>query len=449
MPFSPFQITRPLGQMASLVPSIKMPGVSLGIGVCKFVIDFFQKGKLLKQTNATVLTLIPKCKMPTQVTQFRPIACCNVVYKCISKLICNRLSTVLPELVSVNQGGWTFLDELLEAFRFPKHFRGLIMECVGSASYSITLNGDTFGFFKDDLLMFCKGDAASMMVLLRAFSSFSLASGLKMNSTKSEVYFNGVPATLRKDILSISGFIEGQLPFKYWASIFVLPKGVLSRVDAICRNFLWEGHVEYNSVPRVAWHKVCVPKREGGLGLKDSHVWNVATIDSPSSDASWHWKKIYKVRDLIKDGFVSNDWSIGNGEYTIKSCYNWIRQPRPEVPWFRSVWHSLVLPKHAFVAWLVSCNALLLKDKSVSISASSMIFLCVCHLQRETHTHLFQEYNFTQRLVQSVLDGLCSPLGQQDWIQNIARRRWSRLRKVTLLIFCHSSLLVCDMDARK
>ncbi|XP_074300630.1 uncharacterized protein LOC141631922 [Silene latifolia] len=387
-------------------------------------------------------------EMPTQVTQFRPIACCNVVYKCISKLICNRLSTVLPELVSVNKGGfvkgrsiienilvcqdlvrlynrqacsprcmfkidlmkaydsvsWTFLDELLEAFRFPKHFRGLIMECVGSASYSITLNGDTFGFFKgkkglrqgdpmspllftlcmeylsriltcatgklkfhyhplckqlklshlmfaDDLLMFCKGDAASMMVLLRAFSSFSLASGLKMNSTKSEVYFNGVPATLRKDILSISGFIEGQLPFKYlgvpitagrlkkndcavlidkiverirslgakklsyagrltlvesvlvtmhryWASIFVLPKGVLSRVDAIYRNFLWEGHAEYNSVPRVAWHKVCVPKIEGGLGLKDSHVWNVATI------GKLVWWLVVKPDKLWVDGYT-------------------------------------------------------------------------------------------------------------------------------------------------
>ncbi|XP_074289102.1 uncharacterized protein LOC141614243 [Silene latifolia] len=248
---------------------------------------------------------------------------------------------------------------------------------------------------------------------------------------------------------------------RYWASIFVLPKGVLSRVDAICRNFLWEGHAEYSSVPRLAWNKVCVPKRESGLGLKESHVWNVATIGklvwwlavkpdklwvrwvhhiyikngdwlhhNPSSDASWHWKKICKVRDLIKDGFVSNEWCIGNGEYTIKSCYNWIRQPRPEVSWFRSVWHSLVLPKHAFVAWLVSSNALSsLKDKSVSISGSSDDLCCVCHLQRETHNHLFQECSFTQRLVHSVLDGLGSPIGQHDWIQSIARRRWSRLRK--------------------
>ncbi|XP_074297707.1 uncharacterized protein LOC141628465 [Silene latifolia] len=160
---------------------------------------------------------------------------------------------------------------------------------------------------------------------------------------------------------------------------------------------------------------------------------------NPSSNASCHWKKICKVRDLIKDGFVSNEWSIGNGEYTIKSFYNWIRQPRPEVSWFRSVWHSLVLPKHAFVAWLVSSNALLLKDKLYQLAVAPDDLCCVCHLQRETHNHLFQECSFTQRLVHSVLDGLGSPIGQHDWIQSIARRRWSRLRKAVI----NAAILAC------
>ncbi|XP_074304794.1 uncharacterized protein LOC141639619 [Silene latifolia] len=74
----------------------------IGNEVSEAIMDVFTTGKLLKHINATTITLIPKCKMPTSVTQFRPIACCNVLYKCISKLLCNRLAKVLPDLISKN-----------------------------------------------------------------------------------------------------------------------------------------------------------------------------------------------------------------------------------------------------------------------------------------------------------------------------------------------------------
>ncbi|XP_074288835.1 uncharacterized protein LOC141613986 [Silene latifolia] len=68
--------------------------------------EFFRNGKMLKQLNATNVTLIPKVPNPLTVIQFRPIACCNVVYKCISKLLCARLALVLPHIISVTQGGF-------------------------------------------------------------------------------------------------------------------------------------------------------------------------------------------------------------------------------------------------------------------------------------------------------------------------------------------------------
>ncbi|XP_074313875.1 uncharacterized protein LOC141649075 [Silene latifolia] len=58
-----------------------------GESVTKAVKDFFTSGKLLKQVNATLITLIPKVELPQDVTQFRPIACCNSIYKCISKVL--------------------------------------------------------------------------------------------------------------------------------------------------------------------------------------------------------------------------------------------------------------------------------------------------------------------------------------------------------------------------
>ncbi|GJX22734.1 RNA-directed DNA polymerase, eukaryota, reverse transcriptase zinc-binding domain protein [Tanacetum coccineum] len=59
----------------------------VGEDVCKAVKEFFTFGKLLGEINATIFSLIPKINTPLLVTDFRPIACCNVIYKCISKVI--------------------------------------------------------------------------------------------------------------------------------------------------------------------------------------------------------------------------------------------------------------------------------------------------------------------------------------------------------------------------
>ncbi|XP_074270821.1 uncharacterized protein LOC141594724 [Silene latifolia] len=159
--------------------------------------------------------------------------------------------------------------------------------------------------FANDLLMFCKGDVNSIMLVLRVLSTFSATSRLRINAFKSEVVFNGVAGWLKQDIVQVSGFSEGKLPFKYlgvpiqpgrlsrldcnilierifsrirgigakklsyagrvilinavlntlhnyWASIFLIPKGVIKRIEAICRNFLWSGSSEYSRSPLVA-----------------------------------------------------------------------------------------------------------------------------------------------------------------------------------------------------
>ncbi|GKA68671.1 RNA-directed DNA polymerase, eukaryota, reverse transcriptase zinc-binding domain protein [Tanacetum coccineum] len=78
----------------------------VGKDVCKAVKEFFGSGKLLKEVNSTVISLVPKLSTPRKVSDFRPISCCNVVYKCISKIIVNRIKGCLDSLVDKNQSAF-------------------------------------------------------------------------------------------------------------------------------------------------------------------------------------------------------------------------------------------------------------------------------------------------------------------------------------------------------
>ena len=68
--------------------------------------QFFSSGKMLQQWNATILTLIHKKKNAVLVSDFRPISCCNTVYKVISKLLANRLKQILPSVISNTQSAF-------------------------------------------------------------------------------------------------------------------------------------------------------------------------------------------------------------------------------------------------------------------------------------------------------------------------------------------------------
>lgn len=78
----------------------------VGNEVVKAVLDALQEGKFFKALNTTVITLVPKTKCPKNVVEFRPISCYNTIYKCVIKVLCNRLRQVLPDFIMKNQEGF-------------------------------------------------------------------------------------------------------------------------------------------------------------------------------------------------------------------------------------------------------------------------------------------------------------------------------------------------------
>ncbi|XP_074277345.1 uncharacterized protein LOC141600981 [Silene latifolia] len=261
---------------------------------------------------------------------------------------------------------WDFLEQMLYALHFPPTFIHLVMTCVRTASYSLVLNGVNFGYFKG-----------------------AKATGLQMNSMKSNIYFNGVQNSVKADIIEVFGFVEGTLPFKYLGvpivadrltlkHCTVLIDKVISRIRGFgVRKLSYSGRLTLvNAVltslsPPVSCDKLCVPKCEGGLGVSNNYYWNAAAIGklawwihskpdalwvrwinhvyikgaawpsySPKPDVAWSWKTICKIKNKFSLGFNAGVWTANPAGYSVSSGYHCIRQHYPMVTWYKYIWNS-------------------------------------------------------------------------------------------------------------
>lgn len=75
----------------------------MGESLVSMVRKGFKDGEIEPFLNKTLIALIPKVPGPVDVTQFRPISLCTVPYNVLSKVIVNRLKSVMPKLVAENQ----------------------------------------------------------------------------------------------------------------------------------------------------------------------------------------------------------------------------------------------------------------------------------------------------------------------------------------------------------
>jgi hypothetical protein len=76
--------------------------------------SFFMSGQLLKEANDTILTLVQKKPNPLVMGDFRPIAYCNVLYKCITKILATRMLPGLDDVISSNQTDFVPRQSILE-----------------------------------------------------------------------------------------------------------------------------------------------------------------------------------------------------------------------------------------------------------------------------------------------------------------------------------------------
>lgn len=71
----------------------------MGKHVTDAVFDFFCWGRLLRDASTTIISLVLKTDSSCKLSSYRPISCCNTVYKYIMRIIATRFRDVVPGLI--------------------------------------------------------------------------------------------------------------------------------------------------------------------------------------------------------------------------------------------------------------------------------------------------------------------------------------------------------------
>nr|GEV50033.1 putative RNA-directed DNA polymerase, eukaryota, reverse transcriptase zinc-binding domain protein [Tanacetum cinerariifolium] len=207
--------------------------------LCAAVTCFFDNGSFPRGCNSSFIALIPKVSDAKFVTDFRLISLIGSVYKVITKILANRLSTVISDLVSNTQSAFIKKRQILDgpfilnealAWCKRKKKQALMFKVdftKASNMASILVNGSP----TNEFLISCglkQGDPLAPMLFILVMESLhifvtnvvmmvssKLASGLKINMHKSQVLGVGVPSNVVNHEASTIGCTVMNSPFKY------------------------------------------------------------------------------------------------------------------------------------------------------------------------------------------------------------------------------------------
>ncbi|GKA95055.1 sodium/hydrogen exchanger 6 [Tanacetum coccineum] len=436
------------------------------------ICDFFSNGKLLKELNHTIISLIPKVTTLARINDYHPISCCNVLYKCISKIITNRVKEGLGDIVSINQYAfvpgrriyynilltqelmrnyhrrrgpprcafkvdiqkaydtvdWGFIETILVGFGFHPKMRRVRNSNEFQYHHLCEPQRIINLCFADDLFLFARGHPSLVAVIMEALEEFKQVSGLVPSIPKSTTFFCNVLNAIKASILNSMPFAEGALLVLssmhiYWASVFILPTRIVNDLEQLMRGFLWCQWEMKKRKAKVAWDSVCVPKHEGGLGIRRiddfnvalmaTHIWSILAYmeslwvkwvhtyklkgrsfwDVPfRGDVSWGWfhaiaqLQVPSLLDDIDDVILWRDWDGDLRPFSVACAWDTIR-PRVAIQKLKT--------QHRLRQW----------DVGPSIDLNLLRCL-LCDLVPDSHDHLFFECSFSSQ-VWSKVRGLC------------------------------------------
>ncbi|XP_058746724.1 uncharacterized protein LOC131619669 [Vicia villosa] len=189
--------------------------------------------------------------------------------------------------------------------------------------------------FADDTVIVAEGDSENLWALKIIFRGFEMMSSLRVNFHKSNIYgINVGDCYLEATSLFLSCKVD-VLPFKFlgvwvgdsprklsmWQELIsnfnrrlAVWKGLHLNIAGQSK-FLWNGGDARRLIHWVSWDIVSKPKEEGGLGVKNVEVMNIALL------SKWKWRILMEDepvwRAILDARYENVKWKVLIGDISV------------------------------------------------------------------------------------------------------------------------------------
>ena len=137
--------------------------------------------------------------------------------------------------------------------------------------------------------------------------------------------------------------------------------------------------------------------------LKKGNTWECQI--TPKSCC--YWMRILNIRDTMASGLnISTDKRTSVQSYTITLGYEWLRQKKPFVPWYKIILHKERIPKCSLIALL------LLQEKRLTRTCMNLLAYIMSNyehyatMKKEIQKHPFFRCLYTRHISKHVIDNI-------------------------------------------
>ena len=165
----------------------------------------------------------------------------------------------------------------------------------------------------------------------------------------------------------------------YMISVFAVPKGVQKKLDYFRSRFYWQGDEQKKKYRLAKWSILCQPKDQGGLGIHDLHIKNIALLSKwlfKLLTTEGTWQQLLCNKYLGSKPLIQVEWKNGDSHFCsslmkVKRDFfrigSFIVKDGTQVRFWEDKWlgnsslqepcpclYNIVTPKHVTIAEVLS-----------------------------------------------------------------------------------------------
>lgn len=157
--------------------------------------------------------------------------------------------------------------------------------------------------------------------------------------------------------------------------------------------------------------------------LKDN-----ATVNDMIVNGEWSWPIDWftripqlsnipspQIQDKCVDKIIWRNNKGDEGKFTVHGAWLDFRDNIAKMEWYRHIWFTQCLPRHAFITWLALKKGLQTQERLLKWDPTMTDKCSFCNMEVDTVSHLFFKCSYTQKVWEAVRIKAKMEISTFDW----------------------------------